>query len=62
MNVSARELNRATLRLPGEAWEGLAAEARALVALLAGREPRVYRRYDRWWAALPKADVRVLPG
>jgi hypothetical protein len=49
-------------RLPEEAWEGLAGEARALVALLADREPRVYRRYDRWWTTLPKADVRVLPG
>jgi len=49
-------------RLPAAAWAGLAAEARALVALLAEREPRVYRRYDRWWAALPGADVRVLPG
>lgn len=49
-------------RLADEAWEGLAAEARALAALLADREPRVYRRYDRWWTALPKADVHVLPG
>jgi hypothetical protein len=47
-------------RLPGEAWEGLAAEARALAALLADREPRLYRRHDRWWTTLPRADVRVL--
>ncbi len=47
-------------RLPGEAWEGLAAEARALAALLADREPRLYRRHDRWWITLPRADVRVL--
>lgn len=30
--------------LPDEAWDGLAAGARALVALLADREPRVYDR------------------
>jgi len=49
-------------RLPDEAWEGLAAEARALAALLDDREPQAYRRYDRWWTTLPKADARVLPG
>ncbi|WP_424533371.1 winged helix DNA-binding domain-containing protein [Sphaerisporangium viridialbum] len=49
-------------RLSGEAWDGLAAEARSLVALLTDREPRAYRRYDRWWATLPSAEVRVLPG
>lgn len=48
--------------LPDEAWAGLAAEAKALLALLADREPRVYRRYDRWWADLPSVDVRILPG
>jgi len=32
--------------LPDDAWEGLAAEARSLVAFLADREPEVYRRYD----------------
>jgi hypothetical protein len=49
-------------RLPERAWAGLAAEAAALLALLAGREPVVYRRYARWWAGLPGAEVRVLPG
>ncbi|MGN9843997.1 winged helix DNA-binding domain-containing protein [Nonomuraea sp. H19] len=49
-------------RLPEEAWDGLAAEAKTLVAFLADREPRVYRRYDRWWTTMPSADVRVLPG
>lgn len=49
-------------RLPDEAWAGLAAEARELAAFLADREPRAYRRYDRWWTTLPKADARVLPG
>ncbi len=47
-------------RLPAGAWDGLAAEAHALLALLAVREPRVYRRYDRWWDGLPAAEVRVL--
>ena len=31
--------------LPDDAWDGLAAEARALLAFLADREPAVYRRY-----------------
>ncbi len=48
-------------RFSDEAWEGLAAEARALIAFLADREPNVYRRYDRWWSTLPSAEVRVLP-
>ena len=43
-----------------EAWEGLEAEARALRAFLADRDPAVYRRYAHWWAKLPKAEVRVL--
>lgn len=49
-------------RLSDEAWDGLAAEARSLVGFLAGRDPRVYRRYAHWWKTLPSADVRVLPG
>jgi hypothetical protein len=49
-------------RLPEEAWAGLAAEAGALVAFLADRDPAVYRRYARWWITLPSAEVRVLPG
>lgn len=53
--------------LPGLVWEGLAAEARALVPFLADREPEVYRRYDHWWAklpgaGLPGAETRLLPG
>jgi Winged helix DNA-binding domain len=48
--------------LPEQAWHGLAAEARALVWFLAGREPAVYRRYTHWWAGLPRAEVRVLTG
>jgi hypothetical protein len=43
--------------LPGFVWEGLAAEARALVAFLADREPEVYHRYHHWWAKLPDAKL-----
>ncbi len=48
-------------RLDDEAWEGLGAEAVALVAFLAGREPVVYGRYARWWSTLPRNEVRLLP-
>jgi len=53
--------------LDGFAWEGLAAEARALVPLLADREPGVYGRYHHWWAKLagaelPDAETRLLSG
>ncbi|MES4906797.1 MULTISPECIES: winged helix DNA-binding domain-containing protein [unclassified Streptomyces] len=41
-------------------WDGLAAEARSLLALLADRDPRVYSRYDHWWAKLSGAQVRML--
>ncbi|MEU2432831.1 winged helix DNA-binding domain-containing protein [Streptomyces sp. NPDC007861] len=47
--------------LPSDAWDGLAAEARSLMTLLAERDPRVYGRYDHWWAKLPDGQVRVLP-
>jgi hypothetical protein len=49
-------------QLSREAWRGLEAEAAALVAFLAERDPTVYRRYAHWWAKLPSAEVRVLPG
>jgi hypothetical protein len=49
-------------RLTDEAWHGLQAEATALVAFLAEREPSVYRRYARWWKGLAGAEVRVLRG
>ncbi|MDK1472567.1 winged helix DNA-binding domain-containing protein [Streptomyces sp. 549] len=42
-------------------WAGLAAEARSLTALLAGREASVYSRYGHWWAKLPASEVRLLP-
>jgi hypothetical protein len=48
-------------RLSDEAWSGLSAEATALVAFLAERQPTVYRRYAHWWTRLPSAEVRVLP-
>ncbi|MEU1039172.1 winged helix DNA-binding domain-containing protein [Streptomyces sp. NPDC005551] len=49
-------------RLPGDVWEALAAEAEALTAFLASREPAVYRRYDHWWVkGLPAAETRILP-
>jgi hypothetical protein len=48
-------------RLSDDAWAGLEAEARALVAFLADREPTVYRRYWHWWTKkLPSAEVRVI--
>ncbi|MDX3230672.1 winged helix DNA-binding domain-containing protein [Streptomyces sp. ME19-01-6] len=43
------------------AWDGLSAEARSLTTLLADRDPRVYSRYDHWWAKLSGAQVRILP-
>jgi hypothetical protein len=48
--------------LSDDAWEGLAAEARSLVAFLADREPEVYRRYGPWWEKLPRGERRLLPG
>jgi hypothetical protein len=47
-------------RLSDDAWAGLEAEARALMAFLADREHMVYRRYARWWTTIPAAEVRVL--
>jgi hypothetical protein len=46
--------------LPDEAWEALADEARALLAVLADRDPRPYARHDHWWAKLPELEVRTL--
>ncbi|RKS73997.1 winged helix DNA-binding protein [Motilibacter peucedani] len=47
--------------LPAAAWDGLAAEAHVLTALLADREPTAYSRYAHWWAKLPEAaQVRLL--
>ncbi len=50
-------------RLEDEDWHWLAAEARALVAFLADRDPKVYSRYTHWWdKGFPGVEVRVLPG
>ncbi|MFB7462235.1 winged helix DNA-binding domain-containing protein [Streptomyces sp. NPDC056224] len=49
--------------LCGRTWEGLAAEARSLVAFLGARDPKAYGRYGHWWAkGLPSAETRLLPG
>lgn len=48
--------------LPDGAWHDLSTEAAGLLGVFADRDPAVYRRYGRWWAALPAADVRTLPG
>jgi winged helix DNA-binding protein len=46
--------------ISAEAWEGLAAEARDLLAMLGDRDPLVFSRYGRWWAQMPRGEVRVL--
>jgi hypothetical protein len=48
--------------LPDDVWQQLAAEARALVRFLTGRDPQVYRRYDHWWRKGHSGEVRLLPG
>jgi hypothetical protein len=45
--------------LNDNALDGFEAEAHALAAFLANREPTVYRRYARWWDELPGEQVRV---
>ncbi len=47
-------------RFGDEAWAELEAEARSLRALLADREPEVYRRYRHWWDTLDGVQVRAL--
>ncbi|MFJ6864769.1 winged helix DNA-binding domain-containing protein [Streptomyces termitum] len=43
-------------------WAGLAAEAASLGAMLADRDPRVYGRFDHWWAkGVPAVETRLLP-
>lgn len=50
-------------KLDDETWRGLAAEAGALMTLLAGRDPAVYRRYAHWWDKdMSGAQTRVLSG
>ena len=47
--------------LPEETWDGLAAEASALRALIADRDPALYGRYGHWWKKLPDGETRLLP-
>ena len=47
-------------KLSTAVWRGVRTEAKALIELLAPREPQVYRRYARWWDSLPAAEVRLL--
>lgn len=47
--------------LAEDEWDGLAAEARALTAFLADREPLLYGRYGHWWDKLPEGTTRTLP-
>jgi DNA glycosylase AlkZ-like len=50
-------------RLDRATWAELAGEAADLQALLADRDPNIYRRYGHWWAKeLPSTQRRVLPG
>jgi hypothetical protein len=46
--------------MPDDVWEGLDAEARSLLRLVAERDPRTYNRYARWWSQLPGGEVRLL--
>jgi hypothetical protein len=47
-------------RLPRAVWDGLAAEAHALRAMLADREPLVFGRYGHWWTTIEGEQVKVL--
>ncbi|MEZ4572915.1 MAG: winged helix DNA-binding domain-containing protein [Thermomicrobiales bacterium] len=48
--------------LSDDVWEALADEARSLVALLAGRDPMVYSRYNHWWEKPHEFESHLLPG
>ncbi|ACQ80322.1 conserved hypothetical protein [Beutenbergia cavernae DSM 12333] len=47
--------------LPEDVWASLAGEARALLELVADREPGVYGRYGHWWSTVPVGETRLLP-
>jgi hypothetical protein len=47
-------------KLPAKVWSAIEAEAVALRAFLAERDPLVYRRYRRWWERLSGDEVRVV--
>lgn len=46
--------------VPERAWSEIASEAAPLGALIAGRDPAVYRRYDHWWDDLPTSERRIV--
>jgi hypothetical protein len=46
--------------LSDEVWADVTEEARSLLAVLAGRDPRPYARFDHWWAKLPDLETREL--
>lgn len=46
--------------LGDDTWAELESEAASLRALLADREPEVYRRYRHWWDTLDGVQIRVL--
>ncbi|MDN3239628.1 winged helix DNA-binding domain-containing protein [Glycomyces tritici] len=46
--------------LTDDDWTGLAAEAEALAALLADRDPDAYSRYHHWWPRLPAGRTVLL--
>jgi len=46
--------------LDDAAWEGIEAEARALLELLDGRDEAVYGRFGHWWDRFEGEQVRVV--
>jgi len=46
--------------LDDAAWEGIEAEARALLELLDGRDEAVYGRFGHWWNRFEGEQVRVV--
>jgi hypothetical protein len=47
--------------LADDDWDGLAAEAVGLSALLADRDPNAYGRHGHWWERIDGVATRVLP-
>ena len=41
-------------------WRAVDAEAAPLAALVAERDPTVYRRFDHWWDRLPAVERRIV--
>lgn len=46
--------------LSDDVWSALGDEAASLEAMLADRQPDVYRRYGHWWDKLPDGDIHTL--